>query len=192
MKLLGYLFSIAILLSSCVNSNNSDTASGEVEAVEEDFETEEAVDAVEEVEAASEEFETSEEVETVEEVEVPSFGYRQYDDNSYQSNYSNYKPSSYDCEGIVVYEGRWGYFIVETGRGFTVLEVYSGMMYEDQKVKGNLNSYGFKYILNINSDSEVRVYIEDFMLSADRAVGWLGRHNKLKYSDQEIYDREND
>lgn len=189
MKFIFYIFSITLLLSSCVNgtssnSNNSESVSEEVAVVE----------------------------------EVPSSNYQQYDNSSYQveeadndnynysytytesynfeegnqSNYPNYEPSSNDCEGIVVYEGRGDYFIVETRRGYTVLEVYNGILYEDQKVKGELNSYNFHYILNVNRDSEVRVYIEDYMLSAERALDWLGSHNKLKYSDQEAYDRDND
>jgi len=203
MKVSIYIFSITLLLSSCVEgtsskSNNIEVDSEEVAVVEEvpmpnytqspnnTYQPEESEVYIDwdriNTEANSESDNTY------------TYSYSEsYDyNNSNQSKYSNYEPSSNDCEGIVVYEGRGDYFIVETRRGFTVLEVYNGILYEDQKVKGKLNSYNWHYILNVNRDSEVRVYIEDYMLSAERAIEWLGEHNKLKYNDQEIYDREND
>ena len=51
-----------------------------------------------------------------------------------------------------------------------------------------LNQYLFKYIINRNRNDEVRVYIEDYMLSDKKALQWLGKHKKLKYRDQEAYD----
>ena len=51
-----------------------------------------------------------------------------------------------------------------------------------------LNQYLFKYIINRNRNDEVRVYIEDYMLSDKIALQWLGKHKKLKYRDQEAYD----
>lgn len=109
-----------------------------------------------------------------------------------RSKYDNYEETSSCVDGIVVYEGRSDYFIVETQRGYTVLETHGGFLSNGDRIRGELNSYNFKYIIKTRSDSEVRVYIEDYMLSKDRAVEWLGRHNKLKYSDQEIYDNNND
>ena len=92
---------------------------------------------------------------------------------------------------MVVYEGDDDYYIVETRRGFTVLEVYSGILYEGNKVKGELNKYGFKYLVNRNRDSEVKVYIEDFMLSDDDALEWLGENDHLDDDDQRAYDANN-
>ena len=103
-------------------------------------------------------------------------------------NYSNYKETSDCVEGVVVYEGTGDYYIVETRMGYTVLEVYSGILYEGDKVRGELNKYNFRYIINRNRNSEVRVYIEDYMLSDSRALEWLGEHDHLKYDDQSAYN----
>lgn len=107
-------------------------------------------------------------------------------------NFYNYKETN-DCEeGVVVYEGDDDFFIVETRKGYTVLEVYSGILYEGDKVRGELNKYFFKYLVNRNRNSEVRVYIEDYMLSDDRALEWLGKHDHLKSDDQDAYDANNE
>ena len=107
------------------------------------------------------------------------------------SNYSNYEETDNCVEGVVVYEGDDDYYIVETRRGYTVLEVYSGILYEGNKVRGELNSYNFKYLINRNRNSEVRVYIEDYALSEDDAIEWLGEHDHLDDDDQRAYDANN-
>ncbi len=103
-------------------------------------------------------------------------------------NFYNYKETDYCVEGVVVYEGTGDYFIVETRKGYTVLEVYSGILYEGDKVRGELNKYHFNYLINRNRNSEVKVYIEDYMLSDDRALEWLGEHEHLKSDDQKAYN----
>ena len=107
------------------------------------------------------------------------------------SNYSNYEETDNCVEGVVVYEGDDDYYIVETRKGFTVLERYSGRLDEGDKVRGELNQYNFKYLINRNRSSEVKVYIEDYMLSDDDAVEWLGKNNHLKSGDQRAYDANN-
>ena len=107
------------------------------------------------------------------------------------SNYSNYEETDNCVEGVVVYEGDDDYYIVETRKGFTVLERYSGRLDEGDKVRGELNKYNFKYLINRNRSSEVKVYIEDYMLSDDDAVEWLGKNNHLKSGDQRAYDANN-
>jgi len=107
------------------------------------------------------------------------------------SNYSNYAETDNCVEGVVVYEGDDDYYIVETRKGFTVLERYSGRLDEGDKVRGELNKYNFKYLINRNRSSEVKVYIEDYMLSDDDAVKWLGKNNHLKSGDQRAYDANN-
>lgn len=64
----------------------------------------------------------------------------------YSSRFSNYEETSNCVEGVVVYEGKGGCFIVETLMGYTVLEVYSGILNEGDRVRGELNQYLFKYI----------------------------------------------
>lgn len=104
------------------------------------------------------------------------------------SNYSNYEETDNCVEGVVVYEGDDDYYIVETRRGYTVLERRSGSLWEGHKVRGELNRYGTKYLINRNRDSEVRVYIEDYALSEDDALEWMGENDHLKDDDQEAYD----
>lgn len=98
----------------------------------------------------------------------------------YYSNYPNYEETDDCVEGVVVYEGDDDYYIVETRRGYTILERYSGSLYEGNKVRGELNRYGHKYLINRSRDSEVKVYIEDFALSDDDAVKWMGDNDHLK------------
>ena len=107
-------------------------------------------------------------------------------------NYYYYKETNNCVEGVVVYEGRGGYCIVETDKGYTVLEDYSGTLYEDAMVRGELNDYNYKYIINRNGNKEIKVYIYDYMLSDIKALDWLGKHDKLKNNDQETYNANND
>jgi len=113
-------------------------------------------------------------------------------DGRLYGNFSNYEETNDCVEGVVVYEGRDDYYIVETRKGYTVLERYSGRLDEDDKVRGELNRYNFKYLINRNKDSEVKVYIEDYMLSDDKALEWMGENNHLKSRDQEAYDYNKD
>lgn len=111
---------------------------------------------------------------------------------SIYGNYSYYEETSDCVEGVVAYEGDDDFYIVETRKGYTVLEVYSGILYEGDKVRGELNKYGFKYLINRNRDSEVKVHIEDYMLSDSNALEWLGKNDHLNDKDQRVYDFKND
>lgn len=114
------------------------------------------------------------------------------DEERYFAQFSNFEPSSSDVQGGVVYEGSGDYYIVETNRGYAIAERYSGMLYEGQTIYGRLNSYGMKYFINLSRDTEVKLYIEDYMLSQDQAIEWMGSHRHLKYTDQSRYDQAND
>ena len=124
-----------------------------------------------------------------------SYGYggedEMSDEGRYFAQFSNFEPSSSDKKGVVVYEGQGDYYIIETTSGYIIAERYSGMLYEDHTIYGPLHSYGFKYCIDLNRDSEVKLYIEDYMLSQDRAIEWMGEHNHLKYYDQSRYDEAN-
>ncbi len=113
---------------------------------------------------------------------------------SNQNNYTEfyyYKETSYCVEGVVVYEGENDYYIIETKRGYTILERFSGNFYEGNRIRGELNQYGMKYLINRSSNTEVKGYIEDFALSGDDAIEWMGEHEHLKRRDQEAYDNRN-
>jgi hypothetical protein len=58
--------------------------------------------------------------------------------------------------------------VLYTNLGFVIAEVYSDSFYKDDQVIGELNSYGFKDVL-VNGRS-ARLYIDDYMLSRDRAA----------------------
>lgn len=124
---------------------------------------------------------------------APSFNPNLNNDNMHSneriySHLSNYEETDDCVEGVVVYEGEGDCYIVETRRGYTVLERYNGRLDEGDKVRGELNRYNFKYLYNRNNDSEVKVYIEDYMLSEDSALEWMGDNDHLKSDDQEAYD----
>ena len=109
-------------------------------------------------------------------------------DNDKTQKHSNYKETANCVDGVVVYEGSGDYYIIETRRGLTICETYSGWLSEGDKVKGELDTFGFKYILNKNRNSEIKIYIEDYMLSEEKALRWLGEHSHLKSRDQDYYD----
>jgi hypothetical protein len=61
--------------------------------------------------------------------------------------------------------------LVETVRGYAVLEWYGG----NDPDKGDLlvgafENYGMKTIYNITADSELRVWVEDYLLSKEDAL----------------------
>ena len=119
------------------------------------------------------------------------YPYSEENNSDNRRRYSNYQETDDCVDGVVVYEGSGDYYIIETRRGLTVCETYSGWLSEGDKVRGELNKYNFKYILNKNRDSEVRIYIEEYMLSEESAIKWLGEHNHLKSRDQDYYDSDN-
>jgi hypothetical protein len=112
-------------------------------------------------------------------------------DERVYGDFYNYEETNDCVEGVVVYEGEDDYYIVETRRGYTILERRSGSLSEGHKVRGELNRHGTKYLYNRRRDSEVRVYIEDYALSDDDALEWMGENDHLKSDDQEAYDRNN-
>lgn len=96
---------------------------------------------------------------------------------------------TFDCVGgEVVYQGSHDYYVVETAKGFTVCELYYGRLSVGDRLYGELNSYSFKYIFNKSSNSEVKVWIDDFMLSKDSAIKCLGSKGRLNPEDQKAFD----
>lgn len=114
-----------------------------------------------------------------------------HSDEKIYGNYYNYEETDYCVEGVVVYEGEDDYYILETKRGYTILNRHSGGLFEGNKVRGELNRYGSKYLINRNNNTEIKVFIEEFALSDDDAVEWMGKNDHLKTKDQETYDYNN-
>ena len=72
---------------------------------------------------------------------------------------------------IVYYKSGCDYYIVETNRGYALLEWYGGNdPNEGDAIVGDYESYGMKNIFNISADSETRVWVEDYGLSKDRII----------------------
>lgn len=65
------------------------------------------------------------------------------------------------------------YYIIEVNRGYSVVERYSGPLFEMDKVVGDLSSYGFKDLYNLSRSSEIRVFVEDFWLDEEEAFEQL-------------------
>ena len=103
-----------------------------------------------------------------------------YSQSQETNQYYDYE-ETYDCvDGVVVYEGSGDYYIIETQKGYTIAERYSGRLDEGDRIRGELNKYGKKYILNKTRDSETKIYIEEYMLSETSAVEWMTEHDHIK------------
>lgn len=103
--------------------------------------------------------------------------------------YSDYEETKDCVDGVVVYKGNDDYYLVETRNGYTILERYSNRLDEGDRIRGELNQYFFKDLLNRSKNSENKVYIHNFMLSKSKAVEWMGSNKHLKDADQRKYDQ---
>lgn len=76
------------------------------------------------------------------------------------------------AKGAVAYKkSGCDYFIAETVSGYVLLEWYGGNdPDEGDIIVGNFESYGFKDIYNLTADSELRVWVEDYMLSKSSVI----------------------
>ena len=108
------------------------------------------------------------------------------------SELPNYVETSQCVEGEVVYEGNNDYYIIITQKGCTIVERYSGRLDEGDKVRGELNKYKWTYIYNRKKKQEVKIYIEDYMLSERNSLMWMGKNKHLKSEDQKRFDSINE
>jgi hypothetical protein len=77
----------------------------------------------------------------------------------------------------VIFKTSCDYFIVSNSQGLAVLEWYSGAEPDkDDILVGNVNSYGFKDILDETKGETLHVYVEDYSLSSDRALEIIADH----------------
>jgi hypothetical protein len=76
------------------------------------------------------------------------------------------------ASGVVVHKpSSCDYFLVETTRGIALLEWYGGNdPDEGDRIVGDFESYGMKRVYNTTADAELRVYVEDYLLSEDDAI----------------------
>jgi len=78
-------------------------------------------------------------------------------------------------KGVVAYSTRTGcdYFIVATSSGYSLLQLWGFTVFEPQEgdiIVGELESYGFKTVINLTRNVTYRVWVEDFWLSAERVA----------------------
>lgn len=80
--------------------------------------------------------------------------------------------TAHASNGVVAYyKSGCDYFIVETTKGYAILEWYGGYdPNEGDVITGDFEIYGIKKIYNITADQETNVWVEDFWLSKDRAI----------------------
>ena len=63
------------------------------------------------------------------------------------------------------------YFIADGPQGYYLLEWYGGHSpSRGDTIAGKLGSYGFKDIYYVNARSNGRVWVDDYLLSRDRAA----------------------
>jgi hypothetical protein len=74
--------------------------------------------------------------------------------------------------GIVTHRiGGCDYFLVETRKGYDVLEWYGG--HDPDKgdtIAGKFESYGFHSVVDTTADQDIRIYTEDYQLSREDAL----------------------
>jgi len=60
---------------------------------------------------------------------------------------------------------------VQTNQGYTLLEWFGGNdPGEGDTLIGDYEAYGMKDIYNATADAETKVWVEDYMLTKDRAI----------------------
>lgn len=74
------------------------------------------------------------------------------------------------AKGVVVAKCR-SWLLVSTNAGFALLEWYGGNdPSKGETVVGDFENYGMKKIYNLNADSELQVWVDDYWLRKERAV----------------------
>lgn len=74
-------------------------------------------------------------------------------------------------KSLIVYKACRSQYVAENSMGYVLLEWYGGSDPEPGDVIiGELNSYGFKNVYNLGKDREMRVWIDDYMLSKQRVI----------------------
>ena len=92
----------------------------------------------------------------------------------------NASGNSNAVKGVVVYDAKSDYHIVETPSYYVIVEWYGGPSFSRGDVLyGELHSYSFKMVKVNNNSTETKVYIENFWTTKEKCMEWLKDHNKL-------------
>lgn len=61
-------------------------------------------------------------------------------------------------------------FVISTGNGYSLVDWYGGASpSKGDTVVGDFESYGMKELFNLRADDDMRVYVNEYWLSEDRA-----------------------
>ena len=61
--------------------------------------------------------------------------------------------------------------LISSSQGYAIIEWYGGNSpSRGDVIVGDFQSYGMKDVFNLSQDSDVRVWVDDFWMSKDRAV----------------------
>ena len=83
--------------------------------------------------------------------------------------------------GVVIYDGKFGYHIVETKQKYVIVEWFGGPDFsKGDRITGNLHSFGNKKVTVNDKEKESTVYIEDFFVSKDACYKWMKKNGKLR------------
>jgi hypothetical protein len=76
------------------------------------------------------------------------------------------------AQGVVVFKkSGCDYYIVETKKGFALLEWYGGNDPDvGDTIVGDFEKYGMKTVHNLTRDKETKGWVEDFWLSKEDAI----------------------
>ena len=79
---------------------------------------------------------------------------------------------AFAAKGVVVLkQNSCDYFLVSTNKGYALLEWYGGIDPDvGDTIAGEFESYGMKDVVNLTSNRQMRVWVDDFWLSKRRAL----------------------
>ena len=84
--------------------------------------------------------------------------------------------TTFAVRGVVVhYKYSSDKIIIKTSMGYTCGEVYGGFLVDEGHIlNGELENYGFKDIYDLTIDDTIRIWIDEYWLSKNEALRWLG------------------
>ncbi len=76
---------------------------------------------------------------------------------------------AFAAKGVVVAEDK-GDFVVESPMGYAILKWFGGsFVYKGDTIKGDFEKFGTATVCNLSTGQEIRVWVDDFWLSRNRA-----------------------
>lgn len=103
------------------------------------------------------------------------------------TSFKNKELNTDDIIGEVIWEkNHCDFYIVETKSYFVLVEWYQGNINNGDKLKGELHSYSFKYLINMSRNNEkIKVYIENYWSTKKECFDWLRKNNKCGFENED-------